>query len=171
MFANYHVKNIAAHFHQKPVEGSWICLQYFEQISAFGGFSAESARGTLHLVHVRSVPHHHYILTRHAPRVLCVKHDVRLMIHTDFDNLLIPNVPHVQSVYLDFLEYSNCFFSGQLPSVSTKIKHFIVYPQLHKRLLEMWEWRSSSSTPDEKVCFCILLNILFYITLTTEQSY
>ncbi len=156
MFANYHVKNIAAHFHQKPVESSWICLQYFEQISAFGGFSAESARGTLHLVHVRSVPHHHYILTRHAPRVLCVKHDVRLMIHTDFDNLLIPNVPHVQSVYWDFIGIQQyCFYQGNFRVFPQKIKHFIVYPQLHKRLLEMWEWRSSSSTPDEKSVFFV----------------
>lgn len=59
MFADYHVKNIAAHFHQKPADGSRVSLQYLDQVSAFGGFGAESARGALHLVHVRPVPHHH----------------------------------------------------------------------------------------------------------------
>ncbi len=159
MFANYHVKNIAAHFHQKPVESSWICLQYFEQISAFGGFSAESARGTLHLVHVRSVPHHHYILTRHAPRVLCVKHDVRLMIHTDFDTY--------RAFIWDFLGIQqNCFFSGQLPSVSTTNKTFHSLSAVTQTFA--WDVRMTLFVFDTRwksVFLYSFKHLLFYITL------
>lgn len=68
----YRVQHIAAHLHQKAMEGARVLLHDLDKVASLGGFDLQPADGALHVVVVRTLPHHHNVLAGYPPFALCV---------------------------------------------------------------------------------------------------